>query len=424
MWKSASIGFLGLLAGCQEAVVESPAAPVTDTVPAALPLQESPDQPVPDTELKESADHPAQPIVVSFVAGESGSPLAPRYSPPGRPLSLTLLNVPEDNVIDGLETAVSLGWPVEQQKPIRIMVARSAAGEPYTKIHIDTDGNGQFNEEAIVVEPKVVRGKIWSSFSAILPAKYTTETTVTENYPVDFWLTVEKAADRPEVLRMSRRGFKFSDISIGDQTVSIILSDSNNDAVFGEGDWWELVEKNSTSRSTSMRKVGDFLWLGDSAFRLELDGVMGNSGRISPFDPGMTRDEDLLARDPYGADKKAVRAEKPLEFRNDVDQAILEAIEKRSACFIKFETTWCGPCKLMTEYVFSAKDVTDAATGVICVKVDGDERKDLVERYSVSAYPTGLMISADGMEVARYVGYQNVVSMTNFLKNNSASTAE
>lgn len=70
----------------------------------------------------------------------------------------------------------------------------------------------------------------------------------------------------------------------------------------------------------------------------------------------------------------------------------------------------------MTQYVFTAKDVVDASAGIVCVKVDGDERRDLVERYSVKAYPTGVMISPDDSEEARFVGYQTVVEMTDLLK--------
>ena len=71
---------------------------------------------------------------------------------------------------------------------------------------------------------------------------------------------------------------------------------------------------------------------------------------------------------------------------------------------------------MMTQLVFTAKDVVDASSGVMCVMVDGDERKDLVERYEVKAYPTGVMIAADGTESARFVGYQKVDRYGGFLK--------
>ncbi len=164
-----------------------------------------------------------------------------------------------------------------------------------------------------------------------------------------------------------------------------------------------------------MRRVGEFAWLGEAAFKLEIDNAFGGSARLVSFDPGITREADELARDPYGADRMAVKADKPLEFRHDADTALAEVIDKQLPCFIKFETTWCGPCKMMTSHVFTAKDVVDAAAGVVCIMVDGDERKDLVERYQVTAYPTGLMIAPDGSVAKRFVGYQNVTQMAAFL---------
>ena len=73
---------------------------------------------------------------------------------------------------------------------------------------------------------------------------------------------------------------------------------------------------------------------------------------------------------------------------------------------------------MMTQMVFTAKDVVDASEDVVCVMVDGDERADLVKRYEVKAYPTGVMIAADGSESARFVGYQRVTEMAAFLKDN------
>ena len=354
------------------------------------------------------------PILLS--AGATDSPLAPRYSPPGKGLELNPVQVADSLGVDGLETEVVLGWPVEQQNPIKMLVTRAAPNEAYSKLYIDSDSNGKYDEEVIIAMPSESRGNIWSNFSATLKVKYLVDNPVIEDYPVTLWLAVASAAEQPKILRISRRGFKTGEIIIGDKKGSLVLSDSNNDAVFGEGDWWELRTENQPSKSSDMRKVGDYVWLGESAYKLELNDATGNAGRLSAFDPGKTREQDELARDPYSADKKAAKAERPLEFRHDADEAIAEAAEKKLRCFIKFETTWCGPCKTMTQYVFTAKDVVEASAGIVCVKVDGDERRDLVERYAVKAYPTGVMISSDATEEARFVGYQKVVEMTDFLK--------
>ena len=74
----------------------------------------------------------------------------------------------------------------------------------------------------------------------------------------------------------------------------------------------------------------------------------------------------------------------------------------------------------MTQYVFTAKEVVDASQDIVCVKVDGDERRDLVERFSIKAYPTGILLAADGTEASRFVGYQKVVDMSKFLLQKTA----
>jgi thiol-disulfide isomerase/thioredoxin len=356
------------------------------------------------------------PIPVSFAAGDPKSELAPRYSPPGKGLKLEPRSSPTELGVDGLQAEVVLGAPAEKQSPLKLLVTRASAEAPYTKLYIDTDGNNQFDEPGVEAKLSESRGKIWSNFEVTLPVKYLGATVETADYPVAFWLTVAAATDQPDLLRMSRRGFKTGQVSVAGASVAIVLSDSNNDAVFEKGDWWELRSDNGQFQNSNMRSVGDFAWLGETAFKLELENPFGSSARLVPFDPGITPEADALARDPYAADKKAAKATKPLEFRHDVDAAIAEAAEKKLPCFIKFETTWCGPCKMMTQMVFTAQDVVEAAEGTVCVMVDGDERKDLVERYTVKGYPTGLLITAEGTESARFIGYQNVKQMTAFLK--------
>ena len=75
----------------------------------------------------------------------------------------------------------------------------------------------------------------------------------------------------------------------------------------------------------------------------------------------------------------------------------------------------------MDALVYPAQAVVDAAAAanVVAVKVDGDERPDLVERFGVGAYPTLVLVEFDAsgepVERARRVGYQSVAAMGAFL---------
>jgi thiol:disulfide interchange protein len=91
------------------------------------------------------------------------------------------------------------------------------------------------------------------------------------------------------------------------------------------------------------------------------------------------------------------------------------ARETGKPLFVDFETTWCGPCKIMDEWVYTADDVVNASLSVVAVKVDGDEHLDLKERFGVSGFPTMILLGPVGEELKRASGYVNVVAMTKFL---------
>ena len=84
-------------------------------------------------------------------------------------------------------------------------------------------------------------------------------------------------------------------------------------------------------------------------------------------------------------------------------------------------TSWCGPCKQMDEWVYTADSVVDAASSLISAKVDGDDFPDIAKRFDVSGYPTMIRLEPNGEITGRLVGYQNVETMTTFLSGRISS---
>jgi thiol-disulfide isomerase/thioredoxin len=116
------------------------------------------------------------------------------------------------------------------------------------------------------------------------------------------------------------------------------------------------------------------------------------------------------------AEKTAVKFSPP-----DFAAASVAAKQEAKLIFIDFYTTWCEPCKRL-----DAETWTDASVGkligdrAIALKIDAEkEGKDLAKRYKIDAYPTLLLLKADGSEVDRHVGYVNAadfkVAFTKFL---------
>jgi thiol-disulfide isomerase/thioredoxin len=358
-------------------------------------------------------------IPVTLEPGVAGSAPAPRYSPKGFRVKLSASDREIDGGIDVLEGRLLLGPNDTRADGHLLLLARSESEKPYDLLLLDTNGDGSLEGEQLRrATPRLSRSSIYTSYDAILEVNHgSAAEPLPEAYPVGLWVAVDSERATPPFIRFSRRGFLSGTVALDGVSFYVVLSDANNDAVYGSGDWWALlpVEGGEANVATSSRKVGDFAWAGRRAFRFDLEGTNGRRGRLTAIDPGLTPEEDARARDPYWDDKQAERADAPVAFRRDVDAALTEARESEALVFLDFETTWCGPCKTMDRLVYTAKAVVAGAEGIFCVKVDGDEHPELKDKYEVTAFPTGILLDTDGHEIARFKGYLSVKEMVAFL---------
>ena len=95
-------------------------------------------------------------------------------------------------------------------------------------------------------------------------------------------------------------------------------------------------------------------------------------------------------------------------FQNlTLEKALEKAKAEGKLVFMDCYTSWCGPCKTMSEKVLPLKEVGEYLNAkFVCVKMDMEkgEGPKLAQRYSVSAYPTFLVLKADGSLMHRVVG--------------------
>lgn len=80
------------------------------------------------------------------------------------------------------------------------------------------------------------------------------------------------------------------------------------------------------------------------------------------------------------------------------DAALSAAKQEKKMVFIDFYTDWCGPCKMMARDVFPQPKVGDYFNArFVCLKLNAEkEGKELAKKYQVSAYPTYVVLDADG----------------------------
>lgn len=89
------------------------------------------------------------------------------------------------------------------------------------------------------------------------------------------------------------------------------------------------------------------------------------------------------------------------DFRQiSFDEALQAAQKEKKLVFIDFYTDWCGPCKMMSRDVFPQKKVGDYFNAkFVCLKLNAEkEGIELAKKYKVKAYPTYVVLDAEGKQ--------------------------
>ena len=88
-------------------------------------------------------------------------------------------------------------------------------------------------------------------------------------------------------------------------------------------------------------------------------------------------------------------------------EALKRAEVEDKLLFVDCFTTWCGPCKYMSETVFKQEKVGDFLNlNFICLKYDMEkgEGPELAKKFGVRAYPTFVIVNPDGTIRHKLVG--------------------
>ena len=88
-------------------------------------------------------------------------------------------------------------------------------------------------------------------------------------------------------------------------------------------------------------------------------------------------------------------------------EVLAKAKQEKRMVFMDCYTSWCGPCKMMTEEVFPQKEAGDFFNAhFVNVKFDMEkgEGPALAKRYGIRAFPTFLILRPDGSVYHKLLG--------------------
>ena len=378
-------------------------------------------------------------ITVPLTYNAPGAGPKPNFSPKGTQVRLAV--VPADQLLPpgGVRPAkqgrLQVGPTRESWIPV-LVTSTAAHPEDLNQLFVDRNRNGRFDDDGpgVVATPSQnAKTKAWwSSFSAIELQIRFPEPDHTEPYIVNFWIVREDATPAPDIIRYSRGSWRSGTVTVDGVPALVAAMDANNDALYGPGDNWSVLQalaKNAETAVLTIKEARDTSRLmfiersgaqKDIVLEFRRFAKDGSAIEFAVVDLPVTKAEDRLPDDMLADERPRPRTTAPFAWLHDYDAALTQARATGKRVFIDFETTWCGPCKTMDDWIWTDAEV--AATlnaGYIGVKLDGDIEKTHVKRFEVAGYPTMVVVdptSGTGTVVKKVSGYQSSKQILTLLK--------
>jgi thiol-disulfide isomerase/thioredoxin len=362
----------------------------------------------------------------------------PNWGPSATRVRLTELpagqTLPAGAVQPARRGVVEVGPTAESWIPLLLT---ATAGEPgvFTRLYLDLNRNGDFSDDGppavATLERAEKTGDLRHSFGDIeLPVRFS-EPERTVPFGTSFWFVQSPEAAAPDtIIRYTNRSWRSGSVTINGVPALVMALDASKDALYGPGDSWSVVEASMPEASRhvlSWREARTtdrlmFLQRGDEEPDMVLEfrsfAQDGSSITFAVADYEMSKAEDRLADDMVAEERTRPRATTTYTWTDDLDGAIAAAQASGQRVFLYFETDWCGPCKIMDEWIWTDAEVVAALEdGFVGVKLDGDIAREQVRRYEVVGYPNILIVDpASGSALRSVRGYQSSQQLLDFLR--------
>ncbi|MBL7647655.1 MAG: thioredoxin family protein [Candidatus Hydrogenedentes bacterium] len=119
----------------------------------------------------------------------------------------------------------------------------------------------------------------------------------------------------------------------------------------------------------------------------------------------------------------AQETKKPaIEWKTDYHEALKLAKEQNKPLLIDFFATWCGPCRMMDEQVYTDPEVIAAMGSFVTVKVDIDADEKTAMAYGVHSIPRNVVLNVHGEMIGDRLGFMESEEFIAYLKDAGENT--
>lgn len=110
------------------------------------------------------------------------------------------------------------------------------------------------------------------------------------------------------------------------------------------------------------------------------------------------------------------KADAEIRWETSYKAAVAEAKKSGKSVYVHVSATWCGACQAMKTQVFTAPEVRKLmADGFVPCLLDADAQPELVAKFQVEAYPTGIVVSPDLIIRKRITGGKSAGDLQSIL---------
>jgi len=108
-----------------------------------------------------------------------------------------------------------------------------------------------------------------------------------------------------------------------------------------------------------------------------------------------------------------------LKWLTNYDEVLTRAKAEKKPVLIDFTTDWCGWSKKMDRETFAKKDVQKELRDFLLIRINpeaNDDNEKIGEKFSISSYPTLVVVNYKGEETGRREGYMEEKETLTYLK--------